>query len=139
MAAISAIPDILNVAEGDYKARSFTAGEAITRCTVCCLNTSGQAVARPVAAGSGTPLPIIGVAQDDAAQYAPVNIIYSGIVNVANADDTTAIAIGSWVKVGTFKGAVVATTTATDTMIVGQVMETAIAGNSYGKIMLKLR
>jgi hypothetical protein len=136
MGAISARPDMLSVVDGDYRAYKVQASAAISRGTVLDLDTNGRAKAYPL---SGNPTPCIGVALDTVAAYESVTCVFEGVVNVANADDTTAIAIGSAVKVGTYAGAVIATTTMSDTMIIGSVVEKAIAGNSYGKIMLKLR
>ena len=138
MAAISSIPDMLNVAVGDYKAFKITAGQAITRGTVLGIDqTYGWAVPQPIATtGTGA---VIGVAMDSVPAYEKVTVIYDGVVNVANALDGTAITQGGQVKVGSFAGAVVvASTTAPETNTIGQVLET-IAANSYGKILLKLR
>ncbi|OPX65647.1 MAG: hypothetical protein A4E30_00318 [Methanomassiliicoccales archaeon PtaB.Bin215] len=139
MAAITAMPDILNVVEGDYKARSYIAGGTIYRGSACTVDSSGNAVVCPI---TGTPKPCVGVAQEDAIAGQPVDLVYEGVVNVANADDTTAIAIGAQasVKAGTatYAGAVIIAGSATDTGIIGTVL-TTIAGGSYGKILLKLR
>ena len=139
MAAITKIPYMLKGVDGDFRSKKFQAGAAITKGTVLSLNSTGQAIPYPATTTLGVVSPCVGVAFADAAIGESVAAIYEGVVAVANADDTTAIAIGSAVKVGTFSGAVIATVTMTDTMIVGQVCETAIAGGSYGFIMLKLR
>jgi hypothetical protein len=139
MAAISAIPDILNVVVGDYKAFPGKAGEAIVRGTLLAYNSSGMLVKAPTYTTAGVN-GCVGVAMDDAAIYKPVTVIYSGVVNVANGDDTTAIAIGKSVMIGGYAGAVLVAQTSywSRTNIVGTVMDAAIAGNSYGKIMLQL-
>ena len=136
MAAISAIPDILYVADGDYKAVTVKAGAAILRGTICGLNTSGMAVAYPI---TGIPSGVVGVAMDTVAAYDPITLIFEGVVNVANADDTTAIVIGKTVRVATAVGAVILSAAGAETNCVGMVLDKAIAGGSYGRILLKLR
>lgn len=139
MTAISAMPDILTVVEGDYKARSYIAGGTIYRGSACTVDSNGRAVVCPI---TGTTKPCIGVALDAASAYQPVTVVYEGVVNVANADDTTPIAIGSQVSVkagtATYAGAVIVAGSTTDTQIIGTAL-TTIAGGSYGKILLKLR
>ena len=137
MAAITAIPDMpVNPTDGDYKSRSYQAGAAISRGQVCGLDTSGRAVPYPI---TGIPSGVIGVATDTVAIYDQVNIVYEGVVNVANADDTTAIAIGKTVRVATYIGAVILSAAGAETNCIGMVLTSAIAGGSYGKILLKLR
>jgi hypothetical protein len=125
MAAISAIPDMLSVVSGDYKATKYQAASAISRGTVLGLDTNGRAVPYPI---TGTPGGVMGVAMDSAAQYDYVTCVYQGIVNVANADDTTAIAIGKSVRVATFAGAVILSAAGAETNVIGTVQDKAIAG-----------
>lgn len=137
MAAISAWPSILSVVEGDYKGKSFKSGAAINRGAVCSLDSSNRAIPQPI---TGTPSAIIGVALEGAAAAGEdVTIVYSGVCRVANATDG-AIAVGATVKVGTYAGAAVATTTFTDTQIFGQVVDSAgIPASGSGLVLLKLR
>ena len=136
MAAITLIPDMLNVVEGDYRARTYVAGAAITRGTVIGLDTTGRAVPYPI---TGTPGPVKGVALDTVSTGMSCSVVYEGYVNVANADDTTAIAIGKAVHVATFAGAVILSAAGAETNVIGSVADTAIAGGSYGRILLSLR
>ena len=138
MAAISAIPDMLVVVDGDYKAKSFTAGVAISRGTILGTDANGAVIPFPIAAGTRTMYGVVGVAEDSAAVGDAVSAIYEGVVNVACGDDTTGWAIGQAITIGTFAGAGLATATYTDTHIIGHALET-VAGGSYGKVMLKLR
>ena len=137
MAAISAIPDMpVSVVDGDYKARSYQAASAISRGQVCGLDTNGRAVPYPI---TGTPGGVVGVAMDGVAAYEMVTLVWDGVVNVANADDTTAIAIGKTCRVATYIGAVILSAAGAETNCIGTVLEKAIAGGSYGKVLLKLR
>jgi hypothetical protein len=135
MATISSLPDILNVVEGDYIAYSYIAGAAIGRGQVCSLDSNGRAIPQPI---TGTPNPPIGVAQDAAAQYQPVSCVWEGKVKVINSSDSVAIAVGATVKVSAYAGCVAATTTYTDTQIVGRAVE-AIPASGSGYILLTSR
>ena len=137
MGAITAIPDILQVAVGDYKSFRIQAASAISRGTVLSLDANGRAI--PVVITGAAPKSVIGVALDSGAQYDYITVVYKGVVNVANGDDATAIAIGAEVIPGGYVGAVIAATAFTNTNIIGQVLDVAIAGGSYGRILLKLR
>jgi hypothetical protein len=132
------MPDILQVVDGDYKAKGYTAGAAISRGHVCSLDSNGRAIPQPI---TGANIPAaVGVAQDDAAIYQPVSLVYEGVVRVANSSDSAAITVGSAVRVSAFVGTVAATTTYTDTQIIGTVVDpSGIPADGSGLVLLKLR
>lgn len=141
MTAISAMPDILDVVDGDYRSFSIQAGAAITRGMVLTVNSSGMAVPCPIGSGASFN-PVIGIAMNNAAIYDKVAVVFEGVVRVANSTSTAALSIGAQASalnsISAYAGAVSSATSATDTMIIGTVLET-IAVSSYGRILLKLR
>jgi hypothetical protein len=141
MAAITAIPDILVAAEGDYKARPYKCAVALSRGQIVGTDSSGNAIPFPIAANTRTMYGVLGVAEDAAAVGDSVSVIYAGVVNVACGDDTTGWSIGQAIRVGTYVGAGLATTTYTDSNIIGTALETVAPATSpkYGKVLLKLR
>ena len=71
MTAISAIPDILNVVDGDFRSYKLQAAVALTRGTVLGIDTNGRAVPYPI---TGTPGGVVGVAMDSVAAYDMVTV-----------------------------------------------------------------
>jgi len=136
MAAISAFPDLLGqVIQGVYGDDvTFTADGAILAGQIVTTGSSTGEVKVAPADNSALPL---GVAIADAADGQLVSIRVTGIAYVANGDDTTAIAQGVIVKVGTFAGAVVTSATygAASGFVAGITLD-AIAASGTGRIVI---
>ena len=139
MATISAAPDILRVADGEYWARGEgIAAGAINRGDVVYMNSSGLVAQKPTAADAVTNH-AIGVALDAAAANQPVAYVIYGTVTVYNDSTTNNIAVGSMVEASTnFAGAVMVAAAITDTSILGPAID-AIPASGSGRIILRPR
>jgi hypothetical protein len=149
MADISAFPTLVNVSNFDAPAKTYTAGRkgavAIKAGMVVGFATHGNTTIEPLDKGNLLETPV-GVALHDATVGEKVTVLGNGArAVVANADDTTAVAIGASVILNdnTVGGTVVAATggvggtigvpTPGDGWIIG-VAEEAIAGGGSGEI-----
>lgn len=85
-----------------------------------------------VTMATGTGSYAVGVCAQSAVSGEMVTVITNGIVNVANDDDTTSIAAGKFVKLGSFGGVLLAST---GDVLIGMTLD-VIAGGGYGRVKL---